>query len=494
MDRRRQETPDSLTQGSPAGCGPSKKNSGLLDRLQTFLSRALGSISPEHRERGVGHALGMLLNLGRHTLTGCLTTQGREALDWSADYRAYSAGRLDPSLLFDSALNESVAAQPAKSRIWVGMDDSTLPKTGRRIGKTAWRRDPLSPPFSVNFQWGHRVLQSSLLWPEKSGGARGLPVAFSILPNRPSKKERATLEAKARREAERQANVNENAVHQLSHLAEKIMRPMVAAVDGRFANKTFLRQLPKNCSAVARIRKDAVLFHPPESIGGNGRPRFYGMQAPRPEELRQDESHPWIRVRVYAAGKYHEMKIKTLSPLRSKMSGDIDGRLIVIAPLGYRLRTASRLLYREPAYLWVSEIHLEIEEALQGYVRRWEVEVNFRDEKTLLGVGQAQVRHPNSIERVPAWQVATYSALLWAAQTHTGQPEEPAQLPKPKWRGKRPPARASTPSLINQLRYDAWASAIKPEAFNHFWSASPLDQKPLKLPLSLPSCIFNAMA
>lgn len=457
------------------------------------MKEALQPLAPGARERGLAHAQGMLLGLGRHTLTGCLTTQGRAGLDWSADYRLYSAARLEPSTLFDAVLNQALAAQPCVQRVWLAMDDSTLRKSGRKIPLTGWRRDPLSPPFAVNFQWGHRVLQTSLLWKEDSGGARALPVAFSILVNRPAKKEEERLEPEAAQLARRQANVNENAVQQLEGLARKIARPTVAAVDGRFANKTFLRRLPKDCEAVARIRKDAALFYPPENPNANGRPRLYGQPAPSPEELRQDEKTPWQRVRVYAAGKYHEIKIKTVSPLRSKMTGGKDGRLIVIAPLGYRLRAGSRLLYRQPAYLWVSDPQLSLEEAVQGYVWRWEEEVNFRDEKTLLGVGQAQVRHAQSVERVPAWQVAAYSALLWSAQSWKGEQSAQATLPPPKWRRQAMPARASTASLINQLRYDAWANSIRPETLSGFWNETPADQKPTKPDAALPGAVFYAL-
>jgi len=435
----------------------------------------------------------MLLGLGRHTLTACLTTQGRQQKDWSADYRAYSYARLDPGLLFGAVLKEALAAAAAQEPIWLAMDDSTLGKTGRKIPLTGWRRDPLSPPFAVNFQWGHRVLQSSLLWKEENGGARALPLAFGLLPNRPSKKQRATLPEAARREAERQANVNENAVRQLDELSKKIPRRAVVAVDGRFANKSFLRHLPQSWSAVARLRKDAALFHLPENPSPTGRPRLYGKGAPSPEPLRQDETIPWQTVRVYAAGKYHDIKFKTLGPLRSRITGRTQGRLIVLAPLGYRLRAGSRLLYRQPAYLWVTDPNLSIQEAVQGYIWRWEEEVNFRDEKTLLGVGQAQVRHEQSVERVPAWQVASYSALLWAAQSRTADAPATDPLPLPKWRRQKKKTRPSTAQLINQLRHDAWASAIRPETLRAFTDKSLPDQKPLKLCDSLPGAIFYAM-
>jgi hypothetical protein len=47
------------------------------------------------------------------------------------------------------------------------------------------------------------------------------------------------------------------------------------------------------------------------------------------------------------------------------------------------------MLYREPAYLICTETGLGIEDILQAYIWRWEIEVDFREEKTLLGCGQA---------------------------------------------------------------------------------------------------------
>lgn len=432
----------------------------------------------------------MLLGLGRHTLTACLTTQGRQHQDWSADYRAYSAGRWEADRLFDAVLQEALAARPERLRIWLAWDDSTLRKSGRRIPQTAWRRDPLSPPFAVNFQWGHRVLQACLLWPQSDGGARGLPLRFELLANRPSPKQCAQMEAVAVREAQRQANVNEAAVRQMQGLAARIDRPAVAAVDGRFANKRFLRRLPASWSAVARLRKDAVLYYPPAQAARGGRPRLYGEAAPRPEALRQDPSQPWQTLRAHAAGADHDFKVKTLGPLRSALTGGADGQLLVIAPLGYRLRAGGKLLYRQPAYLWVTDPQMSLAEALQGYLWRWEEEVNFRDEKTLLGVGQAQVWHPQSVGRVPAWQVAAYSALLWSAQSLGDEAAGAMSLPQPKWQRDPKPGRVSTGRLINQLRYDAWASAIRPEAFRGFWNKPHAPQKPEKAHAFLPAALF----
>ena len=125
----------------------------------------------------------------------------------------------------------------------------------------------------------------------------------------------------------------------------------------------FLRRLPQRWSTVARIRKDAVLFHPPSGCA-TGRARLYGPAAVRPEALPQEERHPWQMVRVDAAGQDHPMKIKTMAPWRSPMTGPLGRRWIVVAPLGYRLRAGDKLLSRQAAYWWRTDLGLSLAEAV----------------------------------------------------------------------------------------------------------------------------------
>jgi len=173
-------------------------------------------------------------------------------------------------------------------------------------------------------------------------------------------------------------------------------RPLWSVVDGGYTNGTFLKNLPDRTTAVGRIRADAKLYHlPGASTGKTDRNHIYGERAPTPDELRQDASVPWQRISVFAAGKMHAFKIKTMAPLRWRAAGGgHDLRLIVIAPLGYRLSKHGKMLYRQPAFLICTEQDADIQQIIQAYVWRWDIEVNFRDEKTIMGVGQAQGNHP----------------------------------------------------------------------------------------------------
>jgi hypothetical protein len=107
-------------------------------------------------------------------------------------------------------------------------------------------------------------------------------------------------------------------------------------------------------------------------------------------------------------------------------------------------------------------------------------------------VGEAQVRHPRSVDAQPAASVAAYAWLLLAAHHAFPHPPLPGLVPLPKWRRRHPPRRPSTAALINHLRAELWAHALKPEILSHFRSASPLDQNRNLITRSLASAVFYA--
>ena len=87
---------------------------------------------------------------------------------------------------------------------------------------------------------------------------------------------------------------------------------------------------------------------------------------------------------------------------------------------------------------------------LQAYFDRWQIEVNHREEKDTLGVGQAQLRSRLSVPRQPAFAVAAYSALLLAALLTFGPSRSSRYEPLPNWR--RNADRPSCLDLITLLR------------------------------------------
>ena len=451
--------------------------------------------------------LGTLITPDKSTVTNLICTHGGQGRDWTADYRLYSKDRVEESHLFDQAREPLLETLAPGEALVVALDDTIVRKTGKKIHGSGWKRDPLGPAFQTNLVQAQRYLQFSAAWPLRgvdgapTGEARMIPIDFLHAPS-PVKPKKGTVDPAATaayREALKQQNLNTQTLLRLQALREKVPadRRIILTGDGSFTNKTILCGLPAGCVYIGRARKDTVLHYLPETpeIPANGRPCSYGSCAPTPEALRTDDSIPWKTVRAFAAGGHHEFRIKTLgSVLWRKAGADLPLRLIVIAPLGYRLRKGSRLLYRQPAYLLCTDPDMSLEEFLQSYLWRWGIEVNFREEKNLVGTGDAHVRTPASNQHLPAVTVAAYALLWTAALLALTENQSLAFLRPPKWRkdhretGRLP----ATGDLLRLLRAEIWARALNPGTFDHFATDPPPDTSVQKPAPNLSATLFAA--
>jgi SRSO17 transposase len=460
-----------------------------------MLASAPGAASAAQRERLARHVLAQLVCLGSHTLTGVLTTCGRQGRDWSADYRMYARDRVRPEDLF-ATVRAHLCAQHT-GPVVVALDDTRLRKTGKKTHGVKYMRDPLSPPFRVNFIRAQRFLQLSMASPGEHGQARMVPVDWvhAPLPAKPGSKATQAQqdEYKAQRKA---ACLSQLAVERLQHLRAWLnghqaqTRTLWSTVDGSFSNKTVLAGLPENTTLVGRIRKDTKLYYRPEEQPlARGRRRRYGRRAPTPEELRQDDTKPWQEIEAFFGGQTRQLRAKRLGPVRWRVAGgERDLQVVVLAPTPYRLTQQSKLLYRQPAYLICTDPDAPIEQVVQHYLWRWDIEVNFRDQKTVLGLGEAQVRTPHAVQNVTAVAVAAYALLLCAAAHCQREATLTERLPPPKWQ-RHKSHRPTTAGLIRNLRHELWAGSIH---FSSFATTKPQNTKPQKITPCLQSSLFYA--
>ena len=412
---------------------------------------------------------GELTCLGRHTLTGILAASGNQFVDWTGAYRLFSKQRIDVSKILNIVQSNVLQETGFLPYIVAHMDDTVIKKTGTRIPGTAWRRDPLGPHFQTNFIWGQRFIQMSLALPRDGqvGQSRAIPVDFHHCPTvvRP-RKTAAKEQWQAYKEEKKIAKLSRQGSDRIALLRKTLDaqghkdKELVVGVDGSYTNKEVLKHLPQRTTLVGRIRKDTKFYALPDLQSPFGRKRVYGERVPTPEEIRQSDQYPWQQVEAWATGKTHKFDIKIVRDVRWRSAGKQNLTLIVIRPLGYRLSKGSKMLYREPAYLICTETGLDIKNILQAYLWRWEIEVDFREEKTLLGCGQAQVRNPNSAESLPAFVATMYGLLHIASHRATAKPNK-LMLPRPKWYPKENAQRITTGDLLNNLRAQLWAKATE---------------------------------
>lgn len=405
-------------------------------------------------ERAIEHLLAMSSTLGRRTLSRTIMALGRSDRDWSADYKLYSRSHWVARELFAPVLGQATPMS-GSGPIPIALDDTKLTKTGRHVPGAGWHRDPLSPPFHVNLQWGLRYLQASLLIrTEPESACRSLPIRFEPAPwikkpgKKASKQERADY-----RKLKRQQNLSLYGRETLNEVRLSLdrlgysQRILIAAVDGSFCNRTLFAQPLDRVRLLARARKDARLCHPPPS-GSRCR---YGSTLFTPEDVRKDNAVPWQHSSVFYAGALRQVRYKEQTHvLWRRGSGTRSLRLIVIAPQPYS--APSGRCYRDPAYLLTDDLQTPASLLIQIYMDRWQIEVNHRDEKSFLGVGQAQLWSASAASRQPTFLVASYSLILLASLLEFGSSRTDAFPSLPKWR--KPSNRPSILDLLTRIRLD----------------------------------------
>ncbi len=219
------------------------------------------------------------------------------------------------------------------------------------------------------------------------------------------------------------------------------------ALDGSFCNRTCLRAPRDRTELIARARKDARLcFRAPQPSR-----RFYALSTFTPEQVRQDEARLWRQTRLFYGGKRRRIRYQEVAQVYWRRgAGQIPLRLLVVAPTPYRKRKSSKLYYRQPAYLLTTDLRHSAPQLLQIYFDRWQIEVNHRDEKDTLGVGEAQLWNLEAVPKQPALVVAAYSALLLASLQAFGTERSDAFQALPRWRRKA--HRPSCLDLVTLLR------------------------------------------
>lgn len=394
----------------------------------------------------------------RKTLSNVSISTGKLDEKPSAIYKFFSLLKWRPDELFNPILQNSLPYFK-KGYIAVGVDDSKFKKTGKKIPNTGWHRDPMSPKFHVNLMWGLRFLQFSALVPlyDFFGvPCRAIPIRFIDAP--PIKKP-----GKKASEKEKTEYIQAKMTHSLStifvsnakrlreylnNLGQASLR-IIFVCDGSFCNTICMGMKIAGVDILARCKKNAVLCF---AANGEGR-RHYATKKFTPEDVRQDETIPYKKGQFFYGGQYRDIRYKeVLNVLWQRVTKLLRLRLIVIAPIPYE--HGGRRNYREPGYLLTTDLVTPTEELIQIYLDRLQIEYNFRDEKSVVGVGEAQVRNEKSVTKEPAFTVAVYSALLLASVMSHGDTYNSERDLLPRWREKpiRPSCRMLMKELYNELR------------------------------------------
>jgi len=435
----------------------------LLEAFLTISNELTGMFSQERTARRATRLLlSNLLCLGRHWLTRMLCATNRDQRDWSADYRVFSRSPWKTQGLFEPVVRRSLGSLDKDEFICIAGDETKIKRAGRKVKRSRWMRDPLSPPFQVNFIKGIRIIQFAVILPlHRIAGvtARSIPVLFEPVESlvKPSKKADAKEKAAYNKAKRKNTMCDQSVEHMLTlrkafDAAGAFARIILFTLDGGFCNRKVFKATLDRCRVLARCRKDAKLCF---AANDPAHPqKKYADEKFTPESIRKNDSIPYRSGQFFIGGKYRKIRYKEVRKvLWQRGGGEKLLRLIVLAPIAYHLSLNSKANYREPAYLLTDANAMNICKLIQAYVDRWEIEVNHRDEKQHLGVGDPQVWNDASVDRFPAFIVASYAFLLLASLEAYGAKRTDEYLRPPKWQRRR--TRPSCLDLLALLRKEA---------------------------------------
>jgi hypothetical protein len=395
----------------------------------------------------------------RKTITHAIRLLGLENKDFSKHYKLYSRSTWDSRKLFQPIIEKAIPLGPA-SYIQLAADYTSVKKTGKHIPDAVLMRDPMSPKFRHNLMLGISFLHVAITLPcynFSNTAARSLPIRWQCIPRMKKPNKNSSQEEWEKylqfQQANNRSKLFVKTIQEVRDAIDKAGggdKKLLVALDGDFCNRHVLTTECEKTEFIIRTRKTIKLcFRAAE----NGR-RFYAKEKFTPEEVIQDETIEWKKARIFHGGEFREVSYKEINSVHWQGGCKRrELRLIVIRPIPYRRTKTGRLLYRQAAYLLCTDLVLAIEKVLQTYFDRWEIEVNHREEKHFLGVGQAQLRNQKSVEKQPALMVAAYSAILLAGLLLMQKKDWKEIVEKTKWykSQKRPSCKDLSRLLMEEL-------------------------------------------
>jgi hypothetical protein len=389
----------------------------------------------------------------QHTITGLLRSGHRYYQDWSADYRLYSKD-IDTQGLFKPIIRILSSTIAEDEPLILCVDDSLIKKTGKRIMEAGYYRDPLGPAFHVNLMYALRFVQISMAVPDEEyiRAYRTIPVAAEVIGKPPKDIDR---------EQRYEYSPSMHAINLLNQIRagfgqEQSSRKIILCGDAGYTTSTLLQRLPENVTYIGRFRKDAALFVPIDSREKKvGRPQAYGEQLPTPEQLRKDNDIPWQKANIKRNNKVQTIDYKRIARAKWRAAGEnVTVQVVVVRPLRRGKFSSGGYSYTQPTYLLCTDTEMPAEELIQAYLARWGIEVNFKEEKQIAGIGQAQLWNTQHVRTAPIVAIAAYSATLLAGKEMFADGLVPDHLKFGRWQRRHKFKSYTTRDIRMQLYND----------------------------------------
>lgn len=424
--------------------------------------------------------------LGRHTVTAVVLAAGAVGQRHiSVFHRFFDRARWTLDALGRMVFTLAVPWIPADGPLLVLGDDTLARKQGKAISLGTMHHDPLrSTAHKPFFSFGHVWVTLALWVPLPMDTTRGfaLPILFRLYvgskrggqADAPSRRTRGPrLRAAQRAHADRLRATKPELLRDLVALVGEWAggRTVYLVVDSAYASRTLLEGRPATVHIISRLRPDAALWSRPPSRrpGQRGRPRRRGTRLPSPQAMAAARRH-WCHLAVTLYGRRLTTQIFEATALWYAALRDQPVRIVVVRDPSGR---------RQDEAFFCTDLTVTASFILEGYARRWTLEVAYHDTKQSLGLDHPQSQTSQAVRRTAPMAFLVYDlVLLWyAGQQSAGRP--PAWIERPWYRRKAAPAFGD---MLTALRCAGWqpvfsaasASSRRPHNVNRAWAEAVL--------------------
>jgi len=404
--------------------------------------------------------------LGRRTITAVALASGAVGTRHiSAFHRFFARARWDLDALGRVLFTLAVAWIPTDQPLYVLVDDTLARKSGKCIALGSMHHDPLlSTARKPFFHFGHVWVVLALWVPLPMGGRRGfaLPLIFRLYVGA---KRGGKADAPSRSGSGKRSQAATEATEGAPRLTKlELARDLIALVaqwaggraiyvvcDSAYAASTLLEARPGGVHVISRLRMDAALWTspPPRRPRQKGRPRRKGRRLPNPQAIAA-QCRKWRRLPVTISGRTVTTQTFSFTALWYNALSTHPVRVVVVRdPAGKR---------KDEAF-FCTDLTMTPTSILEGFARRWTIEVTFHDSKQFLGFATPQSQTKQAVLRTAPMAFVVYDlVLLWYAnQMQHGA--APTWLLRPWYRGKSAP---SFFDMLIALRQTGWQRISQP--------------------------------
>lgn len=354
--------------------------------------------------------LGALLTIGNHTICAALRFMGLGQEDCFHKYhRVLSVVKwsgLQASKILLQLLVKCFGG--SKEPLVFGIDETIERRRGAKIKAKGIYRDPVRSSHShfvkcSGLRWMSMMLLCNIEW---AGRTWALPFLSVLAPS----------ERYCEQQGSHHKKITDWARQMIFQLHRWLPRRLLIVVaDSSYSVIELLSAVSPHVSFITRLRLDAALYDaaPIKQPGTRGRSRLKGSRQPTLKQRIEDSVTRWRTVMV--AQWYDQKNKKVLVATGTALWYHSGMTPVMIRWVLIKDKEGKK----EPVALLCTGTAMSIEQIISCFIRRWSLEVTFKEVRAHLGVETQRQWSDNAIAKTTPSLMAMFSMVtLWAEQLH----------------------------------------------------------------------------